>query len=120
MSDARSIEALCRRFPPGFVWGVASSSYQIEGAAAEDGKGPSIWDDFCKRPGVIADGSSGAVACDHYHRLDADLDLLTELAVDAYRVSISWPRIQPTGADAPPVRDSAGSDATPAQRWRGS
>ncbi len=94
------MDALCRRFPPGFVWGVASSAYQIEGAAAVDGKGPSIWDEFCQRPGVIADGSSGAVACDHYHRLDADLDLLTELSVDAYRFSISWPRIQPAGAGA--------------------
>jgi beta-glucosidase len=100
MIESTSIEALCRRFQPGFVWGVASSAYQIEGAAAADGKGPSIWDEFCKRPGVIADGSSGDVACDHYHRLNADLDLLTELSVDAYRFSISWPRIQPTGSGA--------------------
>lgn len=94
------MEILSRRFPPGFVWGVASSAYQIEGAAAADGKGESVWDEFCRRPGVIADGSSGAVACDHYHRMDADLDLLTELAVGAYRFSISWPRIQPAGSGA--------------------
>ena len=62
-----------------------------------DGKGPSIWDEFCARSGVIADGSSGAIACDHYHRWQADLDLLQELRVGAYRFSISWPRIQPTG-----------------------
>ena len=100
MNDTRSIEVLSRRFPSGFVWGAASSAYQIEGAAAADGKGESIWDEFCRRPGVIADGSSGEVACDHYHRMDADLDLLAELAVGAYRFSISWPRIQPAGSGA--------------------
>jgi beta-glucosidase len=94
------MEVLPRRFPPGFVWGVASSAYQIEGAATADGKGESVWDEFCRRPGVIADGSSGAVACDHYHRMETDLDLLTELAVGAYRFSISWPRIQPNGSGA--------------------
>ena len=99
-SDGGSIERLCGRFPRGFVWGVSTSAYQIEGAASADGKGDSIWDEFCRRPGVIADGSSGAVACDHYHRLDTDLDLLTELDVGAYRFSISWPRIQPSGAGA--------------------
>jgi len=95
------MESLRRRFPPGFIWGAASSAYQIEGAAAADGKGESIWDEFCRRPGAIADGSTGEVACDHYHRLEPDLDLLSELAVDAYRFSISWPRIQPTGTGAP-------------------
>ncbi len=85
------------RFPPDFVWGVATSAYQIEGAAGADGKGPSIWDDFCRRPGAIADGSSGDVACDHYHRRDADLDLVASLGVDAYRFSVSWPRVQPAG-----------------------
>jgi beta-glucosidase len=100
MSDTTSMESLRRRFPPGFIWGAASSAYQIEGAAAADGKGESIWDVFCRRPGVIADGSTGEVACDHYHRLESDLDLLSELAVDAYRFSISWPRIQPSGSGA--------------------
>jgi beta-glucosidase len=82
---------------PDFVWGVATASYQIEGAVAEDGRGESIWDAFTRRPGVIADGGSGAVACDHYHRWEEDLDLLAELGVDAYRFSVSWPRVQPDG-----------------------
>ena len=100
MSEWGNLDALRRRFPRDFVWGVASSSYQIEGAAHADGKGESIWDEFCRRPGAIADGSSGEVACDHYNRLETDLDLLASLSVDAYRFSISWPRIQPTGAGA--------------------
>lgn len=92
--------ALCARFPTAFVWGVASSAFQIEGAAAADGKGPSIWDEFCRRPGVIADGSNGEIACDHYNRLESDLDLIAALGIRAYRFSISWPRIQPTGSGA--------------------
>ncbi len=66
----------------------------------DDGKGPSIWDDFCRLPGAIADGSNGDVACDHYHRLRADLDLMAGLGVDAYRFSVSWPRVQPGGQGA--------------------
>jgi len=85
------------RFPDNFVWGVATSSFQIEGAADTDGKGPSIWDRFCRQPGAIADGSNGDVACDHYHRLEQDLDLIASLGVDAYRFSVSWPRVQPDG-----------------------
>jgi beta-glucosidase len=88
------------RFPADFVWGVATSAFQIEGAAAEDGKGPSIWDRFCRVPGAIDDGSNGDVACDHVHRLDADLDLIAWLGVDAYRFSVSWPRVQPEGRGA--------------------
>ena len=89
-----------KRFPPDFVWGVATSAFQIEGAAAEDGKGPSIWDDFCRLPGVIADSSDGIVACEHYRRWQSDLDLIASLGVDAYRFSVSWPRVRPGGAGA--------------------
>ncbi len=85
-------------FPPGFVWGVATSAFQIEGAPAEDGKGPSIWDEFCRVPQAIADASNGDVACDHYHRLTDDLDLIASLGVDAYRFSVSWPRVRPGGS----------------------
>ncbi len=87
-------------FPKDFVWGVATSSYQIEGAAIEAGKGESIWDRFCRVPGAIADGSDGDIACDHYHRCTEDLDLIASLGVDAYRFSVSWPRVQPTGDGA--------------------
>ena len=87
-------------FPADFVWGVATSSFQIEGAALEDGKGPSIWDTFCRVPGAIADQSDGDIACDHYHRWAQDLDLVAGLGVDAYRFSVSWPRVRPTGAGA--------------------
>ena len=91
---------LHRAFPPGFVWAVATSSFQIEGAAHEDGKGESIWDRFCRVPGAIADASNGDVACDHVHRLDSDLDMIASLGVDAYRFSVSWPRVQPQGSGA--------------------
>ncbi len=87
-------------FPPDFVWGVATSSFQIEGAADDEGKGESLWDRICRQPGTIADGSNGDVACDHYHRLEADLDLIAGLGVDAYRFSMSWPRVQPDGRGA--------------------
>jgi len=90
--------ALAGAFPDDFVWGVATSAFQIEGAAAEDGKGLSIWDRFCEVPGKIADGSDGTVACDHYHRWEADLDLIASLGVDAYRFSVSWPRVRPGGS----------------------
>ncbi len=84
-------------FPTGFVWGAATSAYQIEGAAAEDGRGPSIWDTFSHRPGTIVDGSTGDVACDHYHRWATDLDLMKSLGIGSYRFSLSWSRIMPTG-----------------------
>lgn len=88
------------RLPENFVWGVATSAFQIEGAATADGKGLSIWDTFCRVPGAIADGSDGQIACDHYKLWEADLDLIAGLGVDAYRFSISWPRIRPTGRGA--------------------
>ncbi len=100
MNYRRSVDELSSRFPTNFVWGVASSAFQIEGASTADGKGPSIWDEFCRLPGVIADGSDGRIACDHYNRLELDLDLIAALGVGAYRFSISWPRIQPTGSEA--------------------
>lgn len=85
------------RFPDGFLWGVATSSYQIEGAVAADGRGESIWDRFSATPGATAGGATGEVACDHYHRVDADLDLMARLGVGAYRFSIAWPRLFPDG-----------------------
>jgi hypothetical protein len=84
-------------FPPGFVWGVATSAYQIEGAVAEDGRAPSIWDTFCRVPGAVARGEHGGVACDHYHRWRDDLDLVAGLGLSAYRFSIAWPRVLPHG-----------------------
>lgn len=84
-------------FPEGFVFGSATAAYQIEGAVHEDGRGPSIWDTFSHTPGRVQGGDTGDVADDHYHRVDADLDLMKSLNLDAYRFSIAWPRIQPTG-----------------------
>jgi beta-glucosidase len=79
------------------LWGVSTSAYQIEGATDTDGRGLSVWDTFCATPGAIEDGSSGAVACDHYHRSAEDVALMADLGVGAYRFSIAWPRIQPDG-----------------------
>jgi beta-glucosidase len=88
-------------FPDGFLCGVATAAYQIEGAADEDGKGPSVWDTFSHEPGRVRGGDTGDIACDSYHRLDEDLDLLTRMSVGAYRFSVSWPRIQPDGQGVP-------------------
>lgn len=88
------------RFPSSFIWGVATSAYQIEGAAAVDGRGPSIWDTFTHTPGTIIDGSTGDVACDHYHKYAEDVDLIASLNVNAYRFSISWSRVQALGYGA--------------------
>lgn len=84
-------------FPPDFVWGVATASYQIEGAQSEDGRGPGNWDVFCERPGNIYEGNHGGFACDHYHRLEEDLDLIGDLGVTAYRFGVSWSRLIPEG-----------------------
>ena len=80
-----------------FIWGVATSSYQIEGAANEDGRGQSIWDTFCKVPGKVANFDNGDIACDHYHRFKEDLDLMKWMGVKAYRFSVAWPRVIPDG-----------------------
>lgn len=85
-------------FPAGFLFGSATASYQIEGAATEDGRGPSIWDTFSHTPGRTVNGDTGDVADDHYHRWESDLDLMASLGLEAYRFSIAWPRIQPTGS----------------------
>ncbi|MDQ1287914.1 MAG: beta-glucosidase [Actinomycetota bacterium] len=85
-------------FPKGFLWGAATAAYQVEGATDADGRGPSIWDTFSQLPGRIADGTTGDVACDHYHRVDDDLDLLSWLGVGSYRFSISWSRWMPAGS----------------------
>jgi beta-glucosidase len=89
-----------RAFPDGFLWGVATSAYQIEGATGEGGRGESIWDRFASIPGTISDGSDGSIACDHYHRWREDLLLMSELDVQAYRFSIAWPRVMPHGRGA--------------------
>ncbi|MEI2775528.1 MAG: GH1 family beta-glucosidase [Tetrasphaera sp.] len=86
--------------PADFVFGVSTASYQIEGAVTADGRGRSVWDDFCDRPGAIVDGSSGAVACDSYHRYAEDVALIRGLGADAYRFSIAWPRVIPDGTGA--------------------
>jgi beta-glucosidase len=88
---------LPRRFPAGFLWGAATSAYQIEGGAAAEGRGPSIWDTFSARPGVIRDGSNGAVAADHFDRSRDDVQLMADLGLQMYRFSVAWPRIQPKG-----------------------
>ncbi len=88
------------QFPDGFLWGASTASYQIEGAVREDGRGPSIWDVFSHTPGKTRHGDTGDIACDHYHRLDDDLDLLVLLGIRAYRFSVAWPRIQPDGRGA--------------------
>ena len=83
-----------------FVWGVSTASYQIEGAVSEDGRGPSIWDTFCRQKGRVANGDTGDVACDHYHRFAQDIALMRDLGVRAYRFSIAWPRVLPSGRGA--------------------
>ncbi|MEU8349552.1 GH1 family beta-glucosidase [Streptomyces sp. NPDC048845] len=84
-------------FPPGFLWGTATAAYQIEGAVREDGRTPSIWDTFSHTPGKVDGGDTGDIAVDHYHRRSQDVALMKELGLGAYRFSVAWPRVQPTG-----------------------
>jgi beta-glucosidase len=93
---ARATAGTCG-LPAGFVWGAATAAYQIEGASTEDGRGPSVWDTFSHTPGRVRGGGTGDVAVDHYHRWREDVDLMAELGLSAYRFSVSWPRVQPTG-----------------------
>ncbi|MET9399946.1 GH1 family beta-glucosidase [Kitasatospora sp. NPDC002965] len=101
MADPRPSDphppAAVPRFPAGFLWGAATSAYQVEGAAAEDGRTPSIWDTFCRVPGRVHRGQTGDVATDHYHRYRDDVRLMAELGLTAYRFSVSWSRVRPTG-----------------------
>jgi beta-glucosidase len=87
-------------FPSDFIWGAATASYQIEGAAHEDGRGESVWDRFCATPGKVRAGDTGEVACDFYHRYPDDVKLMRELGLDAFRFSIAWPRVVPSGRGA--------------------
>ena len=90
-----------RPFPSGFIWGTATSAYQVEGAVNEDGRGPSIWDTFSHTPGKIGDGTNADIANDHYHRYKDDVGLIKDLGAKAYRFSIAWPRVFPNGDGAP-------------------
>jgi beta-glucosidase len=89
------------RFPDDFLWGTATASYQIEGAVGEGGRGASIWDTFSHTPGKVYRGDTGDIACDHYHRLEGDLGLMADLGLRAYRFSVAWPRVQPSGSGTP-------------------
>lgn len=100
-TGAAATEGPERRFPPGFTWGCATASYQIEGAVKEDGRGASIWDVFSHTPGKVANGDTGDEACDSYHRYKEDALLLKHMGVGAYRMSVAWPRIFPEGRGKP-------------------
>ncbi len=98
MTQVKEKPALLRQaFPKNFVWGTATASYQIEGAANLEGRSPSIWDVFAKMPGKVKNGDTGDVACDHYHRYESDFDLMQSLGFNAYRFSMSWSRVLPNG-----------------------
>ncbi|MEO6715412.1 MAG: GH1 family beta-glucosidase [Mycobacteriales bacterium] len=87
-----------RAFPAGFVWGSATAAYQVEGAAHDDGRQPSIWDTFCRTPGKVHNGDTGDIAVDQYNRYADDVALMSKIGLQAYRFSVAWPRIQPTGS----------------------
>ena len=95
--NSKSGAAGAARFPDGFVWGAATSAYQVEGAPLADGAGPSIWHRFSHTPGRTHDGDTGDVACDQYHRIADDVRLMRELGLQSYRFSIAWGRIMPSG-----------------------
>ena len=98
--DAKAGAGKGTPFPKDFVWGVATASYQVEGAANEDGRGPSVWDTFCKKKGAVFEGDTGETACDHYHRYKDDVALMKTLGVKSYRFSVSWTRVLPNGIGA--------------------
>jgi len=93
-------DAQLLHFPDRFLWGTGTASYQVEGAVHEDGRGLSIWDTFSHTPGKVLNGDTGDVACDHYHRYQQDVALMSDLGVGAYRFSVAWPRVQPDGTGA--------------------
>ena len=93
-------------FKKDFIWGAATASYQIEGAACEDGKGPSVWDRFSHEPGKVLEGHTGDIACDHCHRFREDVALMKEMGVKNYRFSISWSRVIPLGGRNDPVNEA--------------
>jgi beta-glucosidase len=99
-TESKTSNALAAPFPPDFLWGTATASYQIEGAIAEDGRAPSIWDRFSATPGKTFEGHTGEIADDHYHRMHEDVALMAQLGLGAYRFSVSWPRILPQGKGA--------------------
>ena len=103
MAPGPSVPGMSISFPDDFLWGTATASYQVEGAAGEDGRGPSVWDVFCKRRGAVFEGHSGETACDHYHRYKEDIALMKTLGVRSYRFSVSWTRILPAGIGTRPT-----------------
>jgi beta-glucosidase len=100
-TEAAMQNTQAREFPKGFLWGSATASYQVEGAASEDGRGPSIWDTFSHTPGKVVENATGDVADDHYHRYKEDVQLMKSLGVKSYRFSIAWPRVFPNGSGSP-------------------
>jgi len=92
-----SAESVAFRFPTGFVWGAATASFQVEGSTTVDGRTDSIWDEFCRRPGAVVNGDTGDPGADHYRRYESDVDLMSGLGLGAYRFSVAWPRVRPSG-----------------------